>query len=361
MKLIEIEELLNEFDNLPKIITQPTYLEICKYPRRRFEEICSRILCFYFAPNNEHGFNDLFITSLLELLTPDKIAINEKNVKVINEENAEGKRLDILIHSTNFVIGIENKITAPIYNPLETYKNRIDLYSNENVFRLILSLKKVVDKNELAILNLHGFKRLTYSEYFDVVKRKIGLYLSQANPKYLTFLTDFIQTLENMNGENILNEKLDDYFYDNSKRIESLIELYEKYNKRTFDIHSQRIAELREKIAELTESNDWTIWEGWDLVYNDSKTNKPKIGIECSFNKTKEKPLGKFKIFITTWKLNAWAYYEEKVLKQFPNKFLDKTSNRAFLHMDVIEDDNEELILKQLKSYYDFLVTLTME
>jgi len=361
MTLTETEHLLNEFDNLPKTIRQPTYLEICKYPRRRFEEICSRLLCFYIAPKNEHGFGDLFLTSLLELLTSEKINFKDEHIKVISEENAEGKRLDILIHSTNFVIGIENKITATVYNPLETYKNRIDLYGNENIFRVVLSLKKIVDKNELAVLKANGFTRLTYFELFEVVKRKVGSYLNQANPKYLTFLTDFIQTLENMSGENVLNEKLADYFFDNSSRIDSLIDLYEKYSKRTLDVQVARIAELKEKISELTENNHWWVWEGWDLGYNNLETSKPKIGIEASFSETKGKALGNFKIYITTWTLKDWAFYEEQVLKKFPTSFLDKVDNRAYLHMDVIEDDNEELILDRLKQYFDYLITLTRD
>lgn len=361
MKQKEIELLINEFDNLPKVISQPTYLEICKYPRRRFEEICSRLLCFFIAPQNEHGLNDLFLTSLLEILSSEKISFKAEDINVISEENAEGKRLDILIRSTNFVIGIENKITATLYNPLETYKNRIDLYGSENIFRVVLSLKKIVNKDELKILSENGFTRLTYFDYFEVIKSKIGKYLNQANPKYITFLTDFIQTLENMSGENILNEKLADYFFDNSNRIETMINLYEKYKKRTLEIQIQRIAELRESLTEQTNNSDWWIHEGWDLGYTNSKTSKPRIGIECSFSETRGKALGEFKIYITSWDLKEWAFYEEKILNRYPNKYLDKPENRAFLHMDVIEDDNEVEIFEKLIEYYNFLQELTRD
>ena len=279
MTLTETTELLNEFDNLPKTIRQPTYLEICRYPRRRFEEICSRLLCFYIAPKNEHGLNDLFLKSLLELLTKENLSFKDEHVKVISEENAEGKRLDILIHSPTFVIGIENKITAGLYNPLETYKNRIALYGTENIFRVVLSLRKIVDKNELATLQANDFIRLTYFELFEVIKRKIGAYLNQANSKYVTFLTDFIQTLENMSGQNILNEKLADYFFDNSHRIDELNTLYQKYKMRTHELQAARIAELREKIGELTKDTRWWAWEGTGLGFNQFNPNKPVIGI----------------------------------------------------------------------------------
>lgn len=361
MKLIEIEELVNTFDNLPKIIKEPTYLEICKYPRRRFEEICSRILCFYIAPKNEHGFNDLFLKTFLELLSTKTILFNENDVKVISEENAEGKRLDILIHCPNFVIGIENKIFASIYNPLEVYKNRIDLYNNENIFRIVLSLKKIVDKNELDIINKNGFTRLTYLELFQTIKKNIGNYLNTANSKYLTFLTDFIQTLENMNGENILNEKLADFYFDNSNRIKNLIDLFEKYNNRTRETQVLRISELKDKICELTGNNRWWAWEGWDLGFNNFNANKPTIGIESSFTETKGKALGLFIISITTWNLKDWAYYEKEILKNFPNKPLEKKGNRTYMQVEIIEDDNEQEILDKLKFYFHYLSTLTAE
>ncbi len=355
----EAEILLDEFDNLPKFIKQPTYLEICKYPRRRFEEICSRLLCFYFAPKNEHGFNDLFLVSLLEILSKDPIPFREEQIKVISEENAEGKRLDMLIHCPSFVIGIENKITAAIYNPLETYKNRIELYGGKNIFKVVLSLRKIVNKDELMILNTQGFISITYLELFEIIKRKIGWYLDKANTKYLTFLTDFIQTLENMDGNNILNEKLADYFYDNSVRIDDMLDLYQKFQSRTLDTQKQRIAELRDKVISLTGNTNWWAWEGWDLGFNKFNAEKPLIGIEASFNATRGKALGKFSIYITTWKLSDWVPYEAKILRDFPNNFMDKKDNRVYLHMDVIEDDNEEEILAKLNTYYNYLSDLT--
>lgn len=356
-----IEKLIEEFSFLPKAKFEPTYLEICKYPKRRFEEICSRILCFYLAPKNEHGFNDLFLKSLLEILSKEPISFYEEQVKVISEENAEGKRLDILVYSNNFVIGIENKITASVYNPLETYKNRIDLYKKENVFRLVLSLRKITQKEELIKLKESGFTQLTYLDFFNIIRKNIGQYIQQANPKYLIFLTDFIQTLETMSGENILNDKLADYFFDNKDKIDGLIELYQKYNSKTTEIQISRIAELKEALVELTKNSDWWIYEGWDLGYTNLSTNKPRIGIECSYESTRGKALGKFRIYLTAWKLKDWAFYEEQILTQYPKNFLDKSDNRAYLHMEVIADDNEELILNKLVEYFTFIQQLTNE
>lgn len=359
MTIKDIEKIISEFGHLPKFLSEPTYLEICNYPKRRFEEICSRLLCFYLAPKNEHGFRDLFLKSLFEVLTNESIPYSEDLVSVTSEENAEGKRLDILIYSTNFVIGIENKVYASIYNPLETYKNRIDLYKSENVFRLVLSLRKITNRQDLQKLKDNGFTSLTYFYFFSIVRKNIGQYIHQANPKYLIFLMDFIQTLETMSGENILNEKLENFFYDNSDTINNLVKLYTKYNERVLDVQIQRIAELKEAISEQTQDFDWWIWSRWDLGYTNSKTLKPKIGIECSYTATKGKPLGIFTIYLTTWNLIDWAYYEKIILNRYPSNLLDKRDGRAYLRMDTIEDDNEDQIMEKLSEYHSFLRILT--
>lgn len=146
MKTKDINKILKDFEELPKVVKETTYLEICKYPGNRFEEICSRLLAFYLNPNNEHKLKDLFIVSLLQLVSKKEISFDSKKVIVISEDNAEGKRLDLLIYSSNqFVIGIENKITAGLYNPLETYQKRIKEYSSNNKFNILLSLNKIKD------------------------------------------------------------------------------------------------------------------------------------------------------------------------------------------------------------------------
>lgn len=356
--LQEITTLIGEFNKLPKLIQEPTYLEICKYPRSRFEEICSRLLCFYVHPKNEHGLGDLFLSSLLELLSPDKIPFKEEDVKVVCEENAEGKRLDILIYSPTFVIGIENKITAGVYNPLDIYKNRISQYGTDKVYSIILSLKKVNDKRDMAFIDQNGFINITYAELFQKIKKNIGFYMSQANSKYLTYLTDFIQTLENMDGQNIINEKLSGYFYENADKIKNLIFLFGKYKNIVLAQQIQRIDELKEKIIKLTGAPGWWAHEGWDLGYNTFDDSKPKIGVEASYEEGKTSALETFTIYITTWTLDAWPHYEKKVLNKFPGKEPKIDKDRAILIMDTIYDDNEEEILAKLKFYFDFLKEL---
>ena len=360
MVIQDLVMLMDEFDKLPKLISQPTYLEICRYPRSRFEEICSRILCFFFDPKNEHGFNELFIQSLLDLLPNNKFCFKNNQIQVINEVNSEGKRLDILIKCPDFAIGIENKIFAQVYNPLDVYAETINLYG-VNIFKVVLSVKKITDKKEIAKIAASGFTIVSYTDFFTVIKQNVGRYISRGNQKYLTHMYDFIQTIENMNGDSFENNKLSQFFSNNSDKIDTLINLYDKYKQRTLAIQKDRIAELKQKIISQTEDNGWWIYEGWDLGNNsfNKNTNYPTIGIESSYNASNNNPLGIFNIFITTWKVKDFKPYEFELMQMFPDNYLDKTNNdRVYLHMDVIEDDNEDLSIEKLATYSKVLSEL---
>nr|WP_321485561.1 PD-(D/E)XK nuclease family protein [uncultured Draconibacterium sp.] len=351
-------KLLNDFKKVPKNNIDTSFLEICSYPKRRFEEICSRILCFYFNPRKEHRLKDLFISSLLELLDKPDIPYQEEQIKIITEDNADGKRIDLVIYSPDFIIGIENKITASLYNPLDSYKKRLQEYNIENTIKLVLSVDKITKKEECELIKSNDFIAITYSEFFEILKRNIGGYISTCNQKYLIQLYDFIQTLENMNPLNPADKKLSEFFFDNSSQIDELILAHENYKERILRIQRDKISELKEQISIKT-GKDWWAWQGWDLGFDSFNKNKPRIGIESSFKNTRTSALGEFRIYITTWNLKDWVSYEKILMEKFPNNFLDKVNNRVYLHMDVIIDQNDELILEKLYEYFNLLEKIT--
>lgn len=351
-------EILDEFKSLPNSYPEPTFLELSRYPRRRFEEISSRLLSFYFNPTKEHNLKDLFLSSLFELLKRNEIQFRNDQINVITEDNADGKRIDLVIYSPDFIVGIENKITAPLYNPLAVYKKRLEEYSIENTIKIVLSLNSITKKKEKELMKNNAFISVTYSDFFETIKRNIGEYISTCNQKYLTHLFDFIQTIENMKTLNKIDKRLVDFFYDNSKNIEELVKSYNLYKEYILNQQKERITEIKETISKNTGVN-WWAWQGWDLGYNSFNKTKPRIGIESSFKETKNNPLGEFHIYITTWNLKDWKPYEKELVEKFPNNFLDKINNRVYLHMDILDGDNENLIVEKLKEYYDIVSEIT--
>lgn len=125
-QIVKFKKIVSDFLKIPQNNIEPTFLEICKYPKSRFEEVCSRILAFYLNPNADHKMNDLLVSALLETVGKYNDWYDYRhNIKVNTEEYVDGKRIDITIVSEDYVIAIENKITADLYNPLEVYKNYI--------------------------------------------------------------------------------------------------------------------------------------------------------------------------------------------------------------------------------------------
>jgi hypothetical protein len=282
MNIDEMQKLLDEFDCLPKIVKQPTYLELCDYPGRRFEEICSRLLEFYLDPNKEHDFHKLFLDSLFEMFKEDikyqEFGMFKKDIKyqendiATGEVNAEGKRVDILVTGKSFAIVIENKIDAPLNNPLGEYAKLLEErgYKENERFLMVLSLHPL-SNDKIAEATAAGFKCCTYKEYFGIIKRNIGNYMNQGNLKYLAFIMDFIQTLENRSGENIMDmdKKMTDFFKANWKKLDELQTYYQEYKNEPF----RQLRKLQEKITERTKESggvksEWNIHEDWLLHYD---------------------------------------------------------------------------------------------
>lgn len=351
ISLSKIETLLEEFSKLPKNNIETTYLEICKYPKNRFEEICSRILKFYLEPNGEHGFKDLFISSLFELIGKRDHVFDISDIEIISEENAERKRIDLLIKSSEFVIGIENKITASLYNPLSIYKKRMKQYNNKNAYGIILSLYKIRDPEEISLINKYDYIQILYRDYFNKIKLNMVNYNIKTNSRYKVYLDDFMQTLENMEDNMHLNKKLSNYFFDKEAEIEELKEKYEEYKKIIDNTHLERIEKLVEILKKETKDNKWqAVAKDGTLSYGNEK-----FMIDSSYVNTRENICGKFEIQFFSPKLSDWSKYENVILNDFPEKKLEKEDGGARLHLENIENNDEDkTIIKKLIYYYNY-------
>lgn len=361
-----MKELMERFQaivwnlsKLPKNNTEPTWLEICRYPYSRFEEICSRILAFYLNPKAEHGMTWLWISSLLDAIgKSDEWYDYRHDIKVNTEEYADGKRIDITVISDDYVIAIENKITADLYNPLDIYKDYINKkYPDKKRALIVLSLKPILDKRLLAD---NDFQRISYRDLFEKVNNRIGNYITDANQKYLTYMVDFMKTIDNMNNNNSQIEK--EFFAENRTDIEELIKRYEQYKAGILSAQIDNISSLRVRMNTMTGGN-WWVWQGWDLgvTFNE---NSHKIGIESHFEEVGGNPLARFHICITVWKKDDWIPYREAVLNDFPDcKVEDNCTganwNRVFVWVYSTDDGNMDSIVNALKDIYDKLSKIT--
>lgn len=333
----QIEKLLDEFATFPPAKYEPTYLELCRYPSRRFEEICSRLIVFFSQPKNEHGFKDLFLKSLISVIgTEKKLQYSNCNVDTLEEVYAEGKRIDIVLKATNFVIGIENKINADLYNPLDIYMKRIKEYGLDYNIGLVLTLRRLTSPEDIEKMKQNDFKNITYLDLFTEIKKNIGFYMSNCNYQYLTYLNDFIKTIENMSSQNIVNAELREYFFRNSAGIEALVEQYSQFNA---DIRRERYDRLKQILELIQEESlpkiiEKNIYQDWDLVLKiaipqGTISHKYTLGIETEFETKGYDPCGILKIRITTWFLEDWEFCRNAVEKKFDEHKAEEIENRA--------------------------------
>lgn len=362
MKDIEdYRNLVSRFNSLPKINNNPTFMDICQLGRDRFEERCSQILRFFFDPNGPHKLRALFLTSLLEVLNRTDLQYSISSTKVITEEITEdSKYIDITIVTDSFVIAIENKIGASLYNPLKSYVDYIkkNYHDKENQLFVVLSVKRITDINELRKMREKGYVYVNYSTLLNVIKSRLGSYALDAEQSYMTFLLDFIRTIENRYYNR--NMELKKFFYDNRTDINRLLYHFEKFNNEIFQLRKEKIAEYKSVISAST-GVEWWVYQGWDLgIFFNDKWHR--IGIESSFkNGTLENPLGMFHIYITVWKKSHFFTYEEELKKIYPDCFIDYDAcdgARVFLHVASLSPDNSEDILSTLLDTYTKLKTI---
>lgn len=235
----KFDELLNEFKKLNFPERQnPTFLEIIKQSSR--ETAWSNILAFYFDPKREHGLGVLMLKSFFEALGEDVEIKNLNSIKIRPEFPTENhKRLDILIETENFVIGIENKVNHICNNPFEDYSNKIDEIANGRK-----KLKVILSKNHCCPIN--NFENVIYEVFIKHIKENLPGFIDNANLEYRIFLTDFLRNIENEINFKVMieNKEAFEYFKLNYNGISDLSSKFMKFKEEM----EQKFREIRDAI-----------------------------------------------------------------------------------------------------------------
>lgn len=355
--------LLQKFLSLPKMNSNPTFMEICQMGGDRFEERCSQILRFFLTPNACHGLRGLFLSSLLEVVGKEDLSFSLNDTKVITEEATEDRKfIDITVVADDFVIAIENKIGASLYNPLKSYVGHIKrTYSTRsNHIFVLLSARPITDSAEIGKIKRYDYFYVNYRTLFDTIKKNLGTYALNADQSYLVFLFDFIRTIENRYSTN--NMELKRFFYENRRQINWLKAEYQKFEDQIQQLRKERIGELLTLIKARTGA-DWWAWQGWDLGVEFNKDTN-RLGIESSFKQGSfENPLGVFGIYITVWNRKHYEPYREALSESFPGCELDEhpenAPSRIYLHIPVIKENDTDKILDKLTEVYNIVKAIT--
>ena len=246
----EIESYLNliiAFRELPETKRGRTFMEVSGNPH--YENVASNILAFYFDPAAEHGLKDLLISAFLHMAGEEDVP--QVCDVVVNRELStyEGKRIDLTIDSEAFTIGIENKINHWLANDLEKYAEVIDGLGRKKdiVIKAVLGLRPILNKEKLK----GGFISYTYDGLWKQVRQMLGHYISKADPKWVTYLIDFMETITNLAGQNMEINKTDRFFIEHNDRIEQMLAERNAFVARL----GQKVVTLASMMSEVCEAS----------------------------------------------------------------------------------------------------------
>jgi hypothetical protein len=260
-------------------------MEISGYPH--YENVCSNILAFYLNPSNEHGLKDLVLNSLLHLVKTDFATdLDFKEIEIHREYGTiNDKRLDIIILTGNYVVGIENKIFHHLHNDLTDYHETIKLlcYGGRMPICIVLSLNKLTSQDDLEKIKANNFINITYEHFFQNIKKNIGKHLTSSNISYINHLTDFIKSIENLTSRTMENKTLWSFFKNHSETIQELTGSFNEYVNSLY----QKVYQLKDVIIQdefaPTVDKQW-IYEKRCLVHDYTINSKYKLAVDTYIN-----------------------------------------------------------------------------
>ena len=237
--MTQFAALLDTFRQVPSPPERlPTLMEITGYPH--YENVCSNILAFFFDPGNPHGLGTLFLDALSRVGSIENgEGTMSGGVEIEREATTEaGNSIDILIQSDSHAILIENKIFASIDNPFADYAAHLDSSAeHRDKHKFVLTLKPVGESVERIG---HGFRNITHEQLVNEIRGLLGFYVAGTNTRYLTFMLDFLNTLDNLQGGMVMNPEF----------VEFLASKQDEANDFCLKINSFQ-KELRSKVSGL--------------------------------------------------------------------------------------------------------------
>ena len=322
------EDLLKRYVNchFPKKQKEKvTFFDVTGYPH--YENVASNVLKFFFDPNEEHGFGDLWFKSLLEAYNQkvdSSCAITHTDsltvANIFREfSDDSGKRIDLLIDARPILVVVENKIGASVYNPLETYTEMVKRYAKDNQINDPTIVKIVLSVSEEKLNPREGFVNVTYGDLFKKVKPSLLNY--GRYKKWVMFVKDFIANIEKRKEvvHMVIDEKWTSFVNDNQKTFKDMFERFKSDEE-------ARLSILKTINDDLTDIGSIVLKKG---VYDYSKSSyvsqyidlKNKDGSNICFETYMMRyPTGKEredfdKLYISLWCRRKTNYDFSEVLK----------------------------------------------
>lgn len=241
MELNKFENILVEFKKI-YVKREKNVFEIAGFPKR--ERVSSNILKFYLDGTEEHKLGTMVLEALLKAANIN--SINNINDVIVDTEyyTTNGNAIDLILYNDEFVLGIENKIEAEVYNDLQDYATMLEKF-NPNAYKIILSL---YDETESAKEN--NYINVTYEKLFKCLEPMLNS-KPQPNNKWYIYLQDFISNIKRLGGNKMENQEMLEWAKNNKKNIEEFYNFLLTVKKELNNKSTELGKILAEKIKNL--------------------------------------------------------------------------------------------------------------
>lgn len=242
----DFQNLINRFKDFPVVERKLSFLEIAGFPHR--ETVWRNIFAFFFDPNECHRFKDLFLRSFFDTLDKQEQGTGDFDSMAVRTEcqTDKGNYLDLLIRCNEFAIGIEMKVNAGLYNDLDDYGKLVKAKSPDDEHKVVLSVRPCPAHS--------GFTNLLYSDLIAAIQENLGDYILGADPKYTTFLLDFLNHVTSFIGGNAMDidPKQLQFLKENHETIKRLINTHTQVR----NLLEQRMAQIHDAVMSLPSLQD---------------------------------------------------------------------------------------------------------
>lgn len=220
VQFTSLTALMEAFRRLPQAPPRgPTLLEIAGVQHQELP--ASNILVFYLDPAQPHGLGGTVLAALLDVVGYSDAASIQQSTVETEVVTKEGKRLDLVIDTPDVLICIENKIYHTPINPFKIYRRYLEQHSRgRRWIGILLALQEQAPSADFA-----GFQPISYPRFFTAVRERIADAAATAREPYLTFLHDFIQTIDDLSRETTMDAATLAFFRDHQADVDQMLVL----------------------------------------------------------------------------------------------------------------------------------------
>ncbi|EAQ48429.1 PD-(D/E)XK nuclease family protein [Leeuwenhoekiella blandensis] len=328
MNLTTLQEFVDTAE-IPVIEPKPlTFLEIAKQPH--YENVLSNIYAFFYDVAQEHGFQDLFIQSLLELIQESKLGKQKEALQSFSDFTIEteystdkGGRIDLLLHNEQQAIIIENKVYHLIdHNDLDDYWNSVKVAADpdKNKIGVILSLYPVPAYKYQHRKKAKHYINIRHQDLMLRVLQNSGAYLLKASDKYAVYLKDLAQNIQNMSTPDMKPEELQFY----KEHRDQLLQAKKFFNRFEEYVNNQIIKAFKDLDFEQNYVNH-SIRNNTNLIHVFSKRN-PDLMFTIGHAGLWDNPSHSMNVIVELQRgaLEDCSIYEEIVFEDYELQQIDK-------------------------------------